>query len=264
MAALKIQNRNQPCNGNGLCLITVPADMHTHKGTTKNALFLRLLRQLCARILMYPIYTAVLRAVLPCTHRKITIFRGAHKSVYTTQLDDKLVRHRFYRLAVMLFTLMFYPYPPTASAQWLVNENARTETGEQTMTAHTLNDTGYSLEIYKDSASTIRARFSLAQGLIKLRKDSCPTYQIDKNIPDNQSINGTPCTVSDTQAEFILGYIKDNQVISMLLLSVMNGNAIIFRFQLENGDYRETTVSLAGSKRSMTSVIGANIIIRAQ
>ena len=34
-------------------------------------------RQLRARILMYVIYNAVLRAVLPCTHEKITIFRGA-------------------------------------------------------------------------------------------------------------------------------------------------------------------------------------------
>ncbi|MBU2713548.1 cupin domain-containing protein [Zooshikella harenae] len=30
------------------------------------------------RILMYYSYTAVLRAVLPCSHKKITIFRGAH------------------------------------------------------------------------------------------------------------------------------------------------------------------------------------------
>ncbi len=46
------------------------------KGTSKNALFPRLRRQLRARILMYHLYTAVLRAVLPCTHEKITIFRG--------------------------------------------------------------------------------------------------------------------------------------------------------------------------------------------
>lgn len=45
---------------------------------SKNALFPRLLRQLRARILMYSVYTAVLCAVLPCTHEKITIFRDAH------------------------------------------------------------------------------------------------------------------------------------------------------------------------------------------
>ena len=49
------------------------------KGISKNALFPRLPRQLRARILMYSLYTPVLRAVLPCTHVKITIFRGALK-----------------------------------------------------------------------------------------------------------------------------------------------------------------------------------------
>ncbi len=186
-----------------------------------------------------------------------------HRSVYTTRLEANPVRHRFFKRAVMLFTLMYCSYT-TVNAQWLVNDSARTGTGEQTSTAHTLNDAGYALEIYKDSTSTLRVRFSLAKGLIKFRDGSCPTYQIDTSVPDNQSINATPCTVRDTQAEFVLGYIKDNQVNSRLLLSVMNGNAIIFRFQLENGDYRETSVSLAGSKRSMTSVIGENIIVLAQ
>ncbi len=47
-------------------------------GTSNNALFPRLRRQRRARILRYHLYTAVLRAVLPCTHEKITLFRGAH------------------------------------------------------------------------------------------------------------------------------------------------------------------------------------------
>ncbi|MFT7675232.1 MAG: hypothetical protein ACI845_003653, partial [Gammaproteobacteria bacterium] len=47
----------------------------------KNALLPRLRRQLRARILMYLMYTAVLRAVLPCTPRKITIFRDALNNI---------------------------------------------------------------------------------------------------------------------------------------------------------------------------------------
>ncbi len=47
------------------------------EGTSENALFPRLRRQRRARILMYDLYTAVARAVLPCTHEKMTIFRGA-------------------------------------------------------------------------------------------------------------------------------------------------------------------------------------------
>ncbi|MFT5397127.1 MAG: hypothetical protein ACI85N_002345 [Gammaproteobacteria bacterium] len=47
-------------------------------GTSKNALFMRLQRQFRARILMYDLYIPVLCAVLPCTHKKITVFRGTH------------------------------------------------------------------------------------------------------------------------------------------------------------------------------------------
>jgi hypothetical protein len=52
------------------------------KGTFINAFFPRLLRQLRARILMYFIYTPVLRAVLSCTHEKNTIFRGTLGQLY--------------------------------------------------------------------------------------------------------------------------------------------------------------------------------------
>ncbi len=47
------------------------------KDTPKNTLFPRLLRRLRARILMYDLYIAVLRAEPPYTHEKITIFRCA-------------------------------------------------------------------------------------------------------------------------------------------------------------------------------------------
>ena len=46
--------------------------------TSKNALFPRSLRQSRARILIYHLYTAVLCAVLPRAHEKITIFKGIH------------------------------------------------------------------------------------------------------------------------------------------------------------------------------------------
>ena len=50
------------------------------KGTSKNSLFPRLRRQLRARTLVHPLYTAVLRAALPCTDEEIRIFRAALKT----------------------------------------------------------------------------------------------------------------------------------------------------------------------------------------
>ena len=45
-------------------------------GTFNNALFPRWQRQLRTRILMYYSYTAVLRAMLPCSHGKITLLKA--------------------------------------------------------------------------------------------------------------------------------------------------------------------------------------------
>jgi hypothetical protein len=39
------------------------------------------------RILMYSMYTAVLRAVLSCIHKKITIFRGALKTLWLIEVQ---------------------------------------------------------------------------------------------------------------------------------------------------------------------------------
>ncbi len=61
------------------------------KGTFKNALFLRLRRQLRAPILRYHLYTAVVRAVLPCTHETMTIFRGALKPILIAALAQVLL-----------------------------------------------------------------------------------------------------------------------------------------------------------------------------
>ena len=51
------------------------------KDISKNALFPRLWRQLRTRTLMYTLYTQVLRAVLPYTHEKITIFKNTFKII---------------------------------------------------------------------------------------------------------------------------------------------------------------------------------------
>jgi len=159
---------------------------------------------------------------------------------------------------------MLVGFATVSPAQWLINDSSKSASGKPIRIAHTQNEQGYSLEIYLGPDSTVRSRLKLAAGLLKLNKNSCPTYQIDNHAANNQSVNHMHCLSEDSSAEYVLGTIANNQIQSSLLLEVMNGSSIIFRFQLENGDYRETTISLAGSKRSMTRAIGENISIHAQ
>jgi len=159
----------------------------------------------------------------------------------------------------LILCLSLIHYPAVTIAEWVVNPNTINESAGTTTVAHNANDQGYTLEVYKDADQAIRVRFSLYEGLLRLQQGHCPTYQIDRDPPANRSYNGDSCITTDASAEYLFGTIQGRQITSAPMFGIMNGNNITFRFKLENGDYRETQISLAGSKRSLTSVVGQNI-----
>ena len=159
--------------------------------------------------------------------------------------------------ALMAAGLLFFAQ---TSAEWkVVSQQEGSDT--TTTIARTGNDDGYTLEIYRDNVGAVRSRFTLRDGLLRLADRSCPTYQIDRAPSINRSVNQAPCLSTDRWAEYILGYVVDSRVESRLLLSLMNGININFRFRLASGDYRETQFSLLGSKRSMTAAVGADVSV---
>ena len=159
---------------------------------------------------------------------------------------------------IALFLLL---YPAIALAQWDVVTHTDTNTDSRTQVAYTKNEDGYSLEIYRDNVGAIRSRFSLNAALDMFAKRSCPTYEIDTRLIDNRSINDAPCITDMAWSEFVLGYVENNNVASGRLNALMNGGTITFRFMLDNGSYKETKFSLAGSKRATLTVIGNQVTI---
>ena len=162
--------------------------------------------------------------------------------------------------ACLCFLLLM---PLTVQAEWTAIKDPANP-NSQTLVARTSNVDGYRLEIYQDSVNAVRGRFTLPDGLLKFKGKSCPTYQIDRNVPKNRSINEAFCLSSGNWSEYILGYVTNQHITSPTLLSIMNGINIVFRFQLENGDYRETQFSLAGSKRAMVTIFGEDITVSAR
>ena len=154
--------------------------------------------------------------------------------------------------------------PCSVLAEWTVETHSSDEnTGITVPVAYTKNQDGYSLEIYQDSVNAVRGRFTLP-GLLRFMDKSCPTYQIDRNVPVNRSINEALCLSGGNWAEFILGYNTNQHITSPSLLSIMNGITITVRFKLENGDYRDTTFSLDGSKRAMITIFGGDVTVSAR
>ena len=162
--------------------------------------------------------------------------------------------HKFLAVLLCLFCV-------TASAQWQTRFEPLFTGGDEVTIAYVVNDEGYSLEIYQDGAM-IRGRFLLIEGLTMLYEDSCPTYQIDDGAAINTSVDGTPCVQDRLWADFNLGEIENNAVISSVLRSLLDGNSLTFRFRLNDGDYRWTSFTLLGSTRSITEVIGDQISVR--
>lgn len=158
-----------------------------------------------------------------------------------------------------LFAILLALTPAAVMAEWLVITHTDTDTNTEVRVAYIENQKGYTLEIYKDTVGAVRSRFTLMPGLSQLASHICPTYQIDKRKPQNRSINDAPCIPDKHWSEFILGYIENDEITSLKLHEFMNGTQVAYRFALENGGYKDTSFSLEGSKKALTTALGESL-----
>lgn len=164
-------------------------------------------------------------------------------------------------LLVIVLCYLALVFNHVSAAEWNIIMHNDMDTNTITSVAIIKNESGYTLEIYKDSVNAVRARFTLSKGLISFPDSFCPTFQIDSGRPKNHSVNDAPCLSSNTWAEFILGYVENGQINSSAIVGLMNGVGLHFRFLLENDNYRETLFTLRGSKRAMLAALGEGISI---
>ncbi len=161
----------------------------------------------------------------------------------------------------IIYLFIVFMTPLSVSAEWNIITHTSLNNDLKTQVAYTENKSGYSLEIYKDNVGSVRSRFTLNSSLNLISTDICPTYQVDLILVKNTSFNDAPCISNLNWSEFILGYITNNQISSLSLDALLNGNEVTFRFVLDNGSYKETSFSLTGSKRAALKVIGKDIIL---
>jgi len=148
-----------------------------------------------------------------------------------------------------------------AQTQWNIMSHTDTDSGLQTLVATIENEEGYKLEIYRDANDVIRSRFNIRNSYDLIAVKQCPTSQVDERVLSNRSINDAPCISQPRWAEYVIGYITDDKVLSLPLHNLMNGNVIYYRFLLKNGSYAETFFSLYGSKEILNTALGKNLVI---
>jgi len=178
------------------------------------------------------------------------------KSIYNCNCDRKILSYLQIAILCILTTV-----PSISMAQWHVISHENLNNNEKTKVAFTENKKGYTLEIYKDSVGAVRARFTLNSKLNLFPANICPTYQVDLTLVKNTSFNDAPCISKFNWSEFILGYLTNKSITSLSLDALLNGNTVTFRFSFDNGNYKETSFSLTGSKRATLNVIGKDITI---
>ena len=176
-----------------------------------------------------------------------------HRKLVSDELNWSMYSH-------LIFVFMLTAVPAVAGAEWTIVTHPGTENNTATRVAHVSNNAGYSLEIYHDANNVIRTRFGMNK-LARLNGKNCPTFQVDKRPAQNRSINDAPCLSEDHWAEFVMGYINNDQVTSTAMHNLMNGNTITYRFILRDTGYAETSFSLNGSKRVLLEVLGKNLAV---
>lgn len=123
--------------------------------------------------------------------------------------------------------------------------------------AYVVNDAGEKTELYVD-ADTIYLRLNLSNGFESFPQSNCPTFQIDQRTPLHHFEIGPTCVVEDKRATYTLGKLKQRQIKSLILHRIMNGNVLIFRYTIKNGQYREARFSLSRSKAAFKTALGYN------
>ncbi len=161
----------------------------------------------------------------------------------------------------IILTLFLLSLSVQSQAQWEVMSHTDTDSGYQTRIATIENDGGYKLEIYRDVNDVIQIRFNIRNSYELLANKQCPSFQVDERQLSNRSINDAPCLSQPRWAEYVIGYITENTVLSLPLHNLMNGNVIYYRFLMNNGNYTETSFSLSGSKAILNAALGKDLVV---
>jgi hypothetical protein len=140
-----------------------------------------------------------------------------------------------------------------ALAQWRVAQETPAGTEYRIDVAVIDNESGHQLRLFNDEAQNVRGIFTIRDGFDTIDPGVCPTYRVDERAAKQVSFAGERCRILLKQTEFTLG--KSGLIDNPDLRRIMNGSSIVFRYRLGNGNYRETTFTLRGSKYAVTTAI---------
>ncbi len=127
--------------------------------------------------------------------------------------------------------------------------------------AQVRNDEGAEVRIRLVDGRVVHATYRLPAGLARLDPAGCPTFQIDKRVPENLATGAHACRVTGDGSEVVLADVVDGRVESPTLLELMNGGVLTVRYRLLRGGYGSSRFTLRHSKQALNDALGDGIIV---
>lgn len=169
-----------------------------------------------------------------------------------------------------IFLLLALSTPHVLAAQWSVEVKIDAMTDDTVVTAYVTNEDGYKLSVYKvrdeESRTDLWATFSLPDDNADvLSSEELPIFRVDKNEPRKLSglkyIQDQTRALVETAHNFTLIVVEPKWV-NFLFTSpaqeqFVKGEAVVFRFWLFTGGYKDTTFTLLGVTEAIARVTGS-------
>lgn len=154
-------------------------------------------------------------------------------------------------------------FASSAAAQWQIIQDAHVGATRAVDVAYVENDRGHVLQIYRDPDGTVRGTLAIGKGFERLAEGPCPSYRVDERPPGKvHSSEEGGCRIEPQRAHFALGEVSRGRVRSTLLLELMNGARVVFRYRLTPPlGYQESTFTLSGSNGALQAALGPNLAV---
>lgn len=152
----------------------------------------------------------------------------------------------------------------TAIAEWGVKEKVDSMTDETRKSAYVVNEQGHSFSIYRIANNgAVWANFSISENSFdQIDFKTPPTFRVDKYTPadlgDAKKVQAMGIQAYEWEPKWVnfLVWHGKGESIGKNLIPIMSGNSMVFRYYLSTGGYKETTFSLEGANRAISTAIG--------
>jgi len=123
---------------------------------------------------------------------------------------------------------------------------------------------GHRLEVFRGEQGAVYGDLVLPPGLQRFSETLCPTFQVDKRRPKSLDEDREGCQLDGQRARFPLGTVEEARIVSPILVQLMYGSTVVFRYQLQHVGYAEATFSLQGSRQALAEAIGPEVTVSAR